>query len=101
MKNKNYIEVKHLGLTIKVTRESDSRLIIPDYTTGKRVRHVRTTAETAKEKAKIVCEILARGKQEDRAILANDDLRFNIRKAIEVLRSGWKYVRGLNYWHRR
>jgi hypothetical protein len=54
MKNENYIEIKHLGLTIKVTRESDSRFIVPDYTTGKRVRHVRTSEATAKEKAKEV-----------------------------------------------
>jgi integrase len=85
MKNKNHIEVKHLGVLIKVTRESNSRFVVPDYSTGKRVRHVRTSESAAKEKAKIVCEILARGKQEDRAILANDDLRFNIRKAIEAL----------------
>jgi len=85
MKNENYIEVKHLGLTIKVTRESDSRFIVPDYTTGKRVRHVRTSEAAAKEKAKEVCEILARGKVDDRVILTNDDLRYNIRKAMEAM----------------
>ncbi|MGA2281052.1 MAG: site-specific integrase [Verrucomicrobiota bacterium] len=85
MKNENYIEVKHLGLTIKVTRENDSRFIVPDYTTGKRVRHVRTSEAAAKEKAKEVCEILARGKVDDRIILTNDDLRYNIRKAMEAM----------------
>ena len=85
MKNENYIEVKHLGLTIKVTRESASRFIVPDYTTGKRVRHVRTSEAAAKEKAKEICEILARGKVDDRIILTNDDLRYNIRKAMDAM----------------
>lgn len=56
MKNENDIEVRHLGLTIKVTRENDSRFIIPDYTTGKRFRHVRTSEAAAKEKAKSASE---------------------------------------------
>ncbi|MGH8281234.1 MAG: hypothetical protein ACRERZ_03475, partial [Gammaproteobacteria bacterium] len=85
MKNENKIEVKHLGITIKVTREHNSRFIIPDYTSGKRVRHVRKSDAEAKEKAKDICEVLARGKQEERAILTNDDLRHNLRKAMETM----------------
>jgi integrase len=85
MKNEKRIEVRHLGVTIKVTREHNTRFIIPDYTTGKRIRHVRTSEVAAKEKAKEICEILARGKQDERAILANDDLRHNIRMGMEAL----------------
>ena len=29
---KDTIEVRHLGITVKVTREHASRFIIPDYT---------------------------------------------------------------------
>lgn len=85
MKDENRIEVRHLGVTVKVTREHASRFIIPDYTSGKRVRHVRTSEASARDKAKEICEILARGKQEERAILTNDDLRYNIRKAMETM----------------
>jgi integrase len=85
MKNKNRIEVHHLGLTIKVTRENDSRFIIPDYTGGKRIRHVRKTEALAREKAKEICEILAKGKIEDRAIISNNDLRYAIRKGMEAM----------------
>jgi hypothetical protein len=81
MKDENKIEVRHLGVTVKVTREHASRFIIPDYTSGRRVRHVRTSEASARDKAKEICEILARGKQEERAILTNDDLRYNIRQA--------------------
>jgi integrase len=87
MKNEKAGEVKHFGITIKVTRESDSRFIIPDYTSGKRVRHVRTSEIFAKEKARQVCEAYSQGNKEDRAIITNDDLRYNLRKAMEAMAS--------------
>ena len=93
MKDENRIEVRYLGVTIKVARENDSRFIVPDYTTGKRVRHVRTSEAAAKEKAKEICEILARGKADDRIILTNVDLRYNIRKAMDAMASVGMEVR--------
>ena len=87
MKNEKQIEVRHLGITVKVTREKPSRYVIPDYTSGRRVRRVCTSKASAKEKAKEICEILARGKTEERTILSDQDLRQNIRNAIEILRN--------------
>jgi len=82
---KRVIEVRHLGITVKVTRESIRRFIIPDYSSGRRVRHVRATKAEAKDKAKEVCEILAKGKKEERALLGDAGLKYEVRRAIEVL----------------
>ncbi|HEU5124498.1 MAG TPA: hypothetical protein VFW05_10585 [Verrucomicrobiae bacterium] len=51
------------------------------------MRHVRSSESAAKEKAKEICETLARGKAEDRIILTNDDLRYDLRKSMELMRS--------------
>jgi hypothetical protein len=59
------IHIKHLGISIKISRENDSRFVKPDYSSGTRVRHVRTSESAAKEKAKQVCEALATGKREN------------------------------------
>lgn len=82
---KNVIEVRHLGITIKVTCQSTSRFIIPDYSSGHRVRHVRATESEAKDKAKEVCEILAKGRQDERALMADAGLKYEVRRAMEVL----------------
>jgi len=87
MKNENLIEIRHLGITVRVIRERPTRYVIADYTSGHRVRRVRTSLAAAKEKAKEICETLARGKSEDRAIITSNDLRYNLRKALELMQS--------------
>ena len=82
---KNVVEVRHLGITIKITRERATRFIIPDYTSGHRVRHVRLTETEARDKAKEVCEILAKGKQDERALMADAGLKYEVRRAMEAL----------------
>ena len=72
---------------MRIKRENPNRYIIPDYTSGQRVRHVRTSESAAKEKAKEICETLARGKAEDRIILTNDDLRYDLRRSMELMQS--------------
>lgn len=82
---KDKIEVRYLGVTIGITRESASRFVIADYSSGKRVRHVRTDEHSAREKAREVCEMLAKGKQQERALIANDELKYEVRRSLEVL----------------
>jgi hypothetical protein len=81
----NKITVRHFGIPLEITRQHDRRFVIPDYSTGERVRHVRTTEREAREKAKEVCEILAKGKQRERGFLGDDDLKFDARRAMEIL----------------
>lgn len=81
----NKITVRHFGVVLEITRQHDRRFIIPDYTTGERVRHVRTTESEAREKAKDVCKILAKGRQQERGFLGDDDLKFDARRALEIL----------------
>ena len=92
MKTRNPIEVQHLGITIKITREHDRRFIIPDYSSGKRVRHARTDEASAREKAKEVCEILAKGKQEERDLLLDNGLRLEVTRAIQALKPTGKHL---------
>ena len=64
------IEIKHKGITFKVTErvsikngERYKDYVIVDYTSGKRVRHVRASLDEAKQKAKDIAEALASGKR--------------------------------------
>ncbi len=56
---------------------------IADYSSGKRVRHHRSSLEEAKAKAKEVCECLATGKRE--VLEWSDGLRIEIRHALKLL----------------
>jgi len=82
---KNVIEVRHLGLVIRIKREKENRFIVYDYSTGKRVRHVRKTELEARDKAKEVAENLVKSRSNERALLARDDIKFEVRRAVEVL----------------
>ena len=48
----NKIIVRHFGIPLEITRQHDRRFVIPDYSTGERVRHIRTNEREAREKAK-------------------------------------------------
>jgi hypothetical protein len=84
------IEVLHKGVTVKVSRFTSIKhgakydeFVIADYTSGKRVRHVRATEESAKAKAKEICEVLATGKQDVREW--DQSTRDDIRQALKVI----------------
>ncbi len=83
---KNTIEVRHLGITVKISQQGDTRFVIPDYSTGKRIRHVRSNVSDAKEKAKEVCEALAIGKHAERVILSDSDMRREIQVALKLVK---------------
>src|SRR4051812_37148317 len=88
---KNRIIVRHFGINLEIVCQnsdryaSGHRYVIPDYSQGKRIRHIRTTESEARDKAKEICEILATGRQEERGMLADDDLKFDVRRAREIL----------------
>lgn len=86
MKTKTVIPIRHCGITVNISCETATRYIIPDYSTGKRVRHVRKTETEARDKAKEVCEILAKGTQRERALIADGDLKFELRRSLEILK---------------
>src|SRR5690242_5884182 len=85
------IVVRHFGIPLEIICHSSDRyatgqrFTIPDYSSGRRKRHVRTTESEAREKAKDVCKILAKGRQQERGFLGDDDLKFDARRALEIL----------------
>jgi hypothetical protein len=81
----NKIVVRHFGIPLEITRQHERRFVISDYSNGDRVRHVRSTESEARDKAKEVCEILAKGRQKEREFLGDDDLKFDARRALEIL----------------
>lgn len=58
------IKVRHQGIALEITKEKENRFVIPDYSSGKRVRHVRANLASAKEKAEEICAVLAAGKKD-------------------------------------
>ena len=61
---KNKITVKHQGIPLAITQEKNNRFVISDYSSGRRLRHVRTTEAEARDKAKEICELMAGGKKD-------------------------------------
>jgi hypothetical protein len=79
-----YIEVRHKGVTVKISRFTSvkkgvkyNEYVVSDYTSGNRVRHVRSTEASAKAKAKEICEALATGEKDvlDWSQSTRDDIR--------------------------
>ena len=58
------IKVRHQGITLEITKERDNRFILPDYSTGKRVRHARTTESEARLKAMEIGSAIAAGNKD-------------------------------------
>lgn len=61
---KKKIVVRHQGIPLAITQEHEHRFIISDYSSGRRVRHVRTTETEARQKAKQICELMASGQKD-------------------------------------
>jgi len=85
---KKIIQFKHKGITLKITRRTQTKgstaytdFIIKDYTSGKRVRHVRASLEEAKAKAEDICERMVSG----RGPVLDLRLRNEIHRALESL----------------
>lgn len=82
--------IHHRGVSVRIRKLTAVRngvayggYEILDYSTGKRVRHQRSTLAEAKAKAKEVCECLATGKRE--VLEWDDGLRDEIRHALKAL----------------
>jgi hypothetical protein len=86
------IKVRHQGITLEITKEREGRFIIPDYTAGKRVRHVRTTEAEARDQAKVICEAMATGQAD---ILELSPYESEIRAAFDALPSGIRLGRAV------
>ncbi len=81
-----------MGVSLKIRRRTQVKdrvtytsYEIADYSSGKRVRHYRSTLEEAKAKAKEVCGCLATGKRD--VLGWSGDLRTEIRHALKLLES--------------
>ena len=61
---KKKIVVRHQGIPLAITQEHEHRFIISDYSSGRRVRHVRTPETEARQKAKQICELMASGQND-------------------------------------
>jgi hypothetical protein len=90
---KTKIEIKHKGVSVWVTRATVTKggakyeeFTVRDYTSGKLVRHVRSNVEEAREKARDVAEALATGQRSEREVIVNDDLRADVRRAIDLVK---------------
>lgn len=81
----NRITVRHQGVTLEITKEKEGRFIIPDYTTGERGRHVRKTKGKARDKAREICEALAKGQT---GVLELSSYESDIRAAFDTLSGG-------------
>jgi len=83
------IEIRHRGVTVNIARFAAvkqgvkyNEYVIPDYSSGKRVRHVRATEESARAKAKEICEALAAGQPD--LLEWSQSLRDDIRQALKL-----------------
>jgi hypothetical protein len=79
------IKIRHQGVALEISKETDTRFVIPDYTTGKRVRHVRTTETEARDLAKKICEAMAGGNKD---LLGLSPFESEIRAAMNALPMG-------------
>lgn len=86
------IEIKHKGVSVWITERTVtkngkqySEYVVPDYTSGKRVRHVRATEKDAKAKAREVSEARATGNSIERRVIVDDNLRHDVRRLIVLL----------------
>jgi hypothetical protein len=86
------IKVRHQGIPLEITKEREGRFIIPDYTTGQRIRHVRTTEAKARDKAKEICEAMASGQSD---ILGLSPYESEIRGAFDALPGGIRLGRAV------
>jgi site-specific recombinase XerD len=86
---KKKILFKHKGITLKIAQRTQTKdgvvytdYILTDYTSGKRVRHVRASLKEARAKAEDICERMVTG----RAHVLDIKLRDEIHRALEALR---------------
>jgi hypothetical protein len=82
------IKVRHQGIVLEITQEKENRFIIADYSSGQRVRHVRTSEAEAREKAKKICEATAAGKKD---LLELSPYESEIRAAFDALPGGVRF----------
>jgi integrase len=90
LRMKKLISITHKGITIKLRKNVTVvnghkyiNWIIPEYTSGKRVRHKRASFDQARVKAIEICEAITEGKQE---IIAWESREWaEIRRALEIL----------------
>lgn len=85
------IEFQWKGVTVKIRRVTTTKgdtnyteFQIQDYTTGRRIRHSRSTLKDAQSKAKEICEALSTGKRE--VLEWTEQLRHSIRQAVTLLK---------------
>jgi integrase len=87
------IRVRHQGITLDITKEREGRYIVPDYSSGKRRRHVRTTEAEARDKAKQICELMASGQKD---LLDLSPHESEIRGAFDSLPPGIRLGRAVD-----
>jgi len=86
----NRIKVTHKGVTVYIAILQTTKRgkpytehVITDYTSGKRVRHVRANEEAARAKAREVCEASASGKAD--VLEWNESQRRDIHQALKLI----------------
>jgi hypothetical protein len=87
------IKFRHQGIVLEITQERENRFVIPDYSTGRRVRHVRATEAAARDKAKEICEATAAGKRD---LLELSPYESEIRAAFDALPGGIRLGRAVD-----
>jgi len=87
---KNRIKVTHKGVTVYISilpttkrGKPYTEYVITDYTSGKRVRHVRASEEAARVKAREVSEAMAGGKAD--VLEWNESQRRDIHQALKLI----------------
>lgn len=89
---KNRITVRHKGVSVDISISKSVKksveypeYIIADYVSapGKRIRHVRSTEEAAREKAREIAEALTGDQQE--ILEWNENQRADIRQALKIV----------------
>lgn len=90
---KTKFNIRHKGIPVTITQERDHRFVLSEYTTGKRVRHVRTTYEEARDKALEICELMASGQT---GLIALSPYESEIRASMAALPPGMRLGRAVD-----